>query len=64
VLDRWSLDELKLMSWNQMLDECIIEGITTTLPFHKRILANTFFRRGEIYTNFIQRRMVAEIEAL
>lgn len=46
------------------LDECIIEGIKTTIPLHKRILSNIFFRRGEIYTNFIQRYMLDELEQL
>ncbi|MDI6604928.1 MAG: acetyl-CoA carboxylase biotin carboxylase subunit [Thermoanaerobacteraceae bacterium] len=39
------------------LDEFKIEGIKTTIPFHKKILQNAFFKKGEIYTNFIQRRM-------
>ncbi|MBU4532140.1 MAG: acetyl-CoA carboxylase biotin carboxylase subunit [Eubacteriales bacterium] len=42
------------------LAEFVIEGVTTTIPFHQRVLANAFFRRGEVYTNFIQRRMSSE----
>lgn len=42
------------------LDEFHIEGIKTTIPFQLRILENAFFRRGEIYTNFIQRRLLPE----
>lgn len=42
---------------NRALDEFIIEGIKTTIPYHKKILNNAFFRKGEVYTNFIQRRM-------
>ena len=38
------------------LAEFVLEGVTTTLPFHRRILANAFFRRGELSTSFIQRR--------
>lgn len=41
------------------LDELEIRGIKTIVPFHKRILRNAFFRRGEIYTNFIQRRILS-----
>ncbi|MDA8097447.1 MAG: acetyl-CoA carboxylase biotin carboxylase subunit [Desulforudis sp.] len=44
------------------LGEFVIEGVPTTIPFHQRVLANAFFRRGEVYTNFIQRRMSAEGE--
>jgi acetyl-CoA carboxylase biotin carboxylase subunit len=36
------------------LDEYVIEGLTTTIPFHQRLLANEGFRRGETYTRFIQ----------
>ena len=39
------------------LSEYIIRGIKTTIPFHLEVLDNAFFRRGEVYTNFIQRRM-------
>ncbi len=39
------------------MGEFIIEGVNTTIPFHQQVLANAFFRRGEVYTNFIQRRM-------
>lgn len=35
------------------LDEFVIEGIKTTIPFHKKILANPMFKRGEIHTEFI-----------
>lgn len=40
------------------LDELYLEGVKTTIPFHRRILRNAFFRRGEVYTNFIQRRIM------
>lgn len=39
------------------LGEFIIEGVPTTIPFHERVLSNAFFRRGEVYTNFVQRRI-------
>lgn len=42
------------------LDEFVIEGVPTTIPFHKKVLNNAFFRRGEVYTNFIQRRILPE----
>ncbi|MCS7253778.1 MAG: acetyl-CoA carboxylase biotin carboxylase subunit [Armatimonadota bacterium] len=46
------------------LDECVIEGIKTTIPLHRRIMSNIFFRRGETYTNFIQKHMAEELEEL
>ena len=39
------------------LRETVIEGVSTTIPFHLRVMDNAFFRRGAVYTNFIARRM-------
>ena len=39
------------------LNEFVIEGVSTIIPFHLQVLGNAFFRKGEIYTNFIQRRI-------
>lgn len=39
------------------LDETVVDGIRTTLPFHLRVMNNAWFRRGEVYTNFVRRRM-------
>lgn len=39
------------------LQECAITGVPTTIPFHLRVLDNAWFARGEVYTNFVQRRM-------
>jgi acetyl-CoA carboxylase biotin carboxylase subunit len=58
----------KVIAWGQDRDEAIarmqralrefeIEGIQTTIPFHQDALDNAFFRRGEVYVNFVQRRM-------
>ncbi len=37
--------------------ETRLEGIATTRDFHLRILANEYFRRGELSTDFLKRRM-------
>jgi acetyl-CoA carboxylase, biotin carboxylase subunit len=58
----------KLIAWGHTRDEAIarmtralgefeIGGIRTTIPFHLAVLDNAFFRRGEVYVNFVQRRM-------
>lgn len=39
------------------LREFHIDGLKTTNLFHQQVLANAYFRRGEIATNFLQRRM-------
>lgn len=58
----------KLMAWGKDRPEAIarmkralsefkVDNLTTTIPFHLKVLDNAFFRKGEVYTNFIQRRM-------
>ena len=42
------------------LSETRLDGIATTLPFQLKILANDYFRRGEIATDFLQKRMIPE----
>ncbi len=37
--------------------ETRLEGIPTTRDFHLRILANDYFQRGELSTDFLKRRM-------
>ncbi|MBS3933456.1 MAG: acetyl-CoA carboxylase biotin carboxylase subunit [Truepera sp.] len=39
------------------LQETVIDGVSTTIPFHLKVLDNAFYRRGAVYTNFIARRM-------
>ena len=39
------------------LDEFVIEGIATTIPFHKRVLENKAFREGNVTTAFIETEM-------
>jgi len=37
------------------LDEYIIEGIKTTIPFHKRIMESREFQEGDVDTGFLER---------
>jgi acetyl-CoA carboxylase biotin carboxylase subunit len=39
------------------LDELEIEGVETTIPFHKKIVNNEYFRRGEVDTCFVTERI-------
>ena len=36
------------------LDEFRVEGVMTTIPFHKKILSNKKFVKGQIHTHFIE----------
>ncbi len=54
----WGNDRDEAISrMKRALNEFTIENIKTTIPFHLKVLNNAFFKRGEVYTNFIQRRM-------
>lgn len=57
----WGKDREEAMARMQRaLQEFVIKGVPTTIPFHQRVFRNAFFRRGEIYTNFIQRRILGD----
>jgi acetyl-CoA carboxylase biotin carboxylase subunit len=58
----------KLIVWGRTREEAMLRmrrallefkvgNIHTTIPFHLKVLDNAFFQKGEVYTNFIQRRM-------
>ncbi|MTV49336.1 acetyl-CoA carboxylase biotin carboxylase subunit [Heliobacillus mobilis] len=57
----WGRDRQEAIARMQRaLDEFVIEGVKTTIPFQLKVLENAFFQKGEVYTNFIQRRMTGE----
>ena len=58
------MSEKKIMLGNEAiarakraLDEFVIEGIATTIPFHKRVLDNQVFIDGEATTDFLETQM-------
>lgn len=42
---------------HRALDEFILTGIPTTIPFHLSVLDNAAFARGEVYTDFVETEM-------
>ena len=57
----WGRDrEEAIARMQRALSEFVIKGVHTTIPFHMKVLGNAFFQRGEIYTNFIQRRIFTD----
>ncbi len=42
------------------LDEFVLEGVPTTIPFHKELLQHPAFIRGEIDTHFVERQMLPQ----
>jgi acetyl-CoA carboxylase, biotin carboxylase subunit len=51
--------EAAIARMQRALDEFVIEGITTTIPFLQRLLKHEGFIRGETYTSFIQEEATA-----
>lgn len=49
-------DAINIMQ--RVLNEFLIEGVKTTIPFHKKILNNAFFREGQIHTTFVEKVMM------
>ena len=58
----------KLIVWAPIREEAIqrmkrcllemkIEGVSTTSSFHLKVLDNPYFKKGEVFTNFIETRM-------
>ena len=46
--------EEAIQRMKRALQEFLIEGVDTTIPFHLRVLDNEDFKKGTIYTNFIE----------
>jgi acetyl-CoA carboxylase biotin carboxylase subunit len=54
----WGTDRTEAIArMRRALLEFEIHGVPTTIPFHLMVLDNAFFRRGEVYTNFVARRL-------
>ena len=54
----WGADRAQALARaRRALDECEIEGIATTLPFHRDVVRNAQFASGIVYTDFIPEHM-------
>jgi acetyl/propionyl-CoA carboxylase alpha subunit len=47
-----------------VLDRFHVDGIDTTIPFHKTILGDEMFWDGHIYTKFVEDRIEAANKAI
>ncbi|MBC8423765.1 acetyl-CoA carboxylase biotin carboxylase subunit [bacterium] len=56
--------EEALLRMQRALEECVIEGVPTSIPFHLEVLQNETFRRGEATTKFLDREMDGLKEAI
>lgn len=46
--------EEAIQRMERALDEYVIDGIHTTIPFHLKVLRNEAFRRGDVTTKFLE----------
>ena len=42
-----------LLKMERALDEFVIEGVKTTVPFHQRLMRNKDFQEGNFHTGFL-----------
>lgn len=54
--------EESIARMKRALDEFIIEGIKTTIPFHKKVLNHPDFIKGNFNTSFVERLLNPEAE--
>ncbi|UCE28480.1 MAG: acetyl-CoA carboxylase biotin carboxylase subunit [Candidatus Bathyarchaeota archaeon] len=49
--------EESIQRMKNALDEFVIDGVMTTIPFHKKIMKDENFLKGDIHVNFIEERI-------
>ena len=50
--------EEAITKMQRALDEYIIEGVKTTIPFHQKLMAHDRFRSGDFTTKFLEEETV------
>lgn len=56
--------EEALARMRRVLDEMVIRGVSTTAGFHRGLLDNAFFLRGEVHTTFVETEFRGETSAV
>jgi acetyl-CoA carboxylase biotin carboxylase subunit len=51
-----------IVRMKRALDEFIIEGIKTTIPFHKKLMMDKTFRSGKFTTKFLESFDFSDLE--
>jgi len=57
LISRGRTREEAISRMRRALDEFVVEGIKTTIPFHKLVINDEFFQKGKIDTGFVQERI-------
>ena len=62
----WGMDRNEAIArMKRALYEYIIVGVTTNIPFHKAVMNNEYFKRGELTTHFIEdRNIIKDVEKI
>jgi len=60
LMCRGSNRQEAIAKMKRALEEFIIEGVDTTIPFHKAVLNSKGFTKGDITTNFIEKYNILE----
>jgi acetyl-CoA carboxylase biotin carboxylase subunit len=55
--------DVAMSRMRRALDEYVVEGIKTNIPFHKRVLASESFRSGKYDTRIVDQILAADREA-
>ncbi len=50
--------EEAILKMQRALDEYVIEGVKTTIPFHQRLMRNERFRSGDFTTKFLEEETI------
>lgn len=57
----WGKDRQEAIArMNRALEEFVVDGIYTTIPFHQKVLRNEYFGRGEVTTSFIEKHFAVQ----
>ena len=62
----WGMDRNEAIArMKRALYEYIIVGVTTNIPFHKAVMNNEYFKRGELTTHFIEdHNIIKDVEKI
>jgi acetyl-CoA carboxylase biotin carboxylase subunit len=59
----WGNDRAEAIArMERALDEYVIEGVTTVIPFQRRIMADPNFRTGNVHTRYLETMLAADRE--
>jgi biotin carboxylase len=55
--------EMTIQRMQRALREFRVDGVKTTIPFHREVLANAAFIRGDVRTDFVEKHLALKTAA-